>query len=93
MKPLSRDENELRGAWIVVRGRVAKDDVTERIEWLVAHSLRRLGTDASGWDTLFRDPADGRLWEMIYPQSEMQGGGPPLLRHLSPDAARAKYRW
>ena len=51
----------------------------------------KLGGDASGWDVLFRDPTDGRLWELIYPQSEPHGGGPPQLRCLTADEARQKY--
>jgi len=93
MNSLTPDEIELRGSWIAESGRVIKDDVAKRIEWLVEHSLRRLTTDSSGWDTLYRDPGDGRLWELIYPLSEMHGGGPPLLRNVSPEVARSRYGW
>lgn len=93
MTPLAADERELVGSWTVKRGHVAKDDVTIRIEWLVSHVLQRLASDASGWDTLYRNPSDGKLWELIYPQSEMHGGGPPLLRIVSPATARDKYKW
>ena len=40
---------------------------------------------------LYRDPNDNRLWELIYPQSEMHGGGPPELRNLTFNEARQKY--
>jgi hypothetical protein len=93
MKALASNETELVGSWTVKDNRILKDDVTDRIEWLIMHSLRQIGTDASGWDTLFRDPADGRLWELIYPQSETHGGGPPLLRNISPEIACDKYNW
>ena len=46
---------------------------------------------ASVWDTLFRDPRDGRLWEKIYPMSEMHGGGPPTLRLLPESDVVQKY--
>ena len=26
--------------------------------------LKKLGHDRSGWDTLYRDPASGKLWEV-----------------------------
>jgi hypothetical protein len=64
---------------------------SRRIHYLVTHRLVRLGTDASGWETLYRDPQDGRLWEHTYPQSGMHGGGPPALHVISPQAAAAKY--
>lgn len=94
MKDLSPDESELRGSWLTERRRIVKDDTAERIEWLILHRLQRLASDASGWDTLFRSRTDGRLWELIHPHSEMHGGGPPLLRLISSEAARIKYgRW
>ena len=46
---------------------------------------------SAGWETLYRDPRDGRLWELTYPQSEMHGGGPRRLHVLSRDEAAAKY--
>jgi hypothetical protein len=67
------------------------DEVTNRIDWLVEHHLVRIGSDQSGWDTLYKDPDDGRYWEHFYPHGEMQGGGPPALRLMSREDAEAKY--
>ena len=53
--------------------------------------LIEITTDTSGWDVLYRDPADGRYWELTYPQSHMHGGGPPRLTHLSFEQAKTKY--
>ena len=89
---LQPNETVLTGDWLTEGGRIVADDVCGRIEWLVESRLERLAADASGWDTLYRDPRDGRLWERTYPRSEMHGGGPPQLRVISPDAAAAKYR-
>ena len=44
-----------------------------------------------GWEVLYPEPRDGRFWELIYPHSQMQGGGPPRLHLLSSKEARAKY--
>lgn len=67
------------------------DETCQRIIDLTHHHLVELGRDASGWDALYRDSNDGRLWELIYPESELQGCGPPQLRCLSPNQARVKY--
>jgi len=53
--------------------------------------LREIGRDAGGWDILYRDPQDGRYWELIYPRSHMHGGGPPELRCLTPEETEKKY--
>ena len=70
---------------------VQSDAVTRRIEALVRNSLVRVGVTAGGWDTLYRDPSDGRLWEHIYPQSDRHGGGPPSLVVIAPLDAALKY--
>jgi hypothetical protein len=85
-------ETRLEGQWVSRKGKTKPDAVSERIARLVRNSLVRVAPDATGWDILYRDPRDGRLWELIYPHSEMHGGGPPLLRVVSIDEAHSKYR-
>jgi hypothetical protein len=85
---LDKDETELRGAWLPSGRSLDADHVCRRIGWLCASRLVLLGTDSSGWDKLYRDPQDGRLWELTYPMSDLHGGGPPLLSLT--DAAKAQ---
>jgi len=33
--------------------------------------LEQIGVDQSGWFELYRDPGDGQLWEISYPQGEL----------------------
>jgi hypothetical protein len=75
-------EEQLTGGWVAEAGGVVGDPVTERIESLVAGYLQPVATDPSGWDQLYRDPGDGRYWELTYPQSGLHGGGPPQLTCL-----------
>ena len=88
---LTPTETELIGRWKVVNGRVQADATCQRIEWLTSSYLEKIAAIGGGWETLFRDPEDGRYWERIYPRSEMQGGGPPSLSALSLEKAYAKY--
>ena len=88
---LQANETLLDGNWFVQNGRVVVDDVSKQIEWLIKSSLERLADDSSGWDTLYRDPQNGRFWECTYPHSEMHGGGPPRLKVISPEIAFKKY--
>lgn len=69
----------------------APDEVETRIRWLVAHCLQALGRTAEGWDWLFRDPRDGRLWEQTYPHGSLHGPGARRLAIVEEEAARRKY--
>ena len=53
--------------------------------------MPRLGITDGGWSALHFDPADGRLWELTFPESRLHGGGPPLLHVVSEEEAREKY--
>ena len=88
---LRAHETDLVGQWLDVGGRIEADAVADRIKHLVAHRLDRVGSADGGWSILFRDPRDGRYWELTYPRSATQGGGPPRLRYLTVGAAKAKY--
>lgn len=88
---LSPRETELNGSWIIQDGDVVADKVCIRISTLTKKYLQQVGTDQSGWDQLYLDPEDGRLWELLYLQSELEGGGPPTLRVVSLEGAKAKY--
>ena len=84
-------ETEIRGRWILVGGNVEKDEQCTRIEQLIGSELREIARDASGWEVLYVDPLDGRNWELTYPESNLHGGGPPMLREVTKEHARKKY--
>lgn len=88
---LADNETDLVGAWQMKKEKILADPTCRRIEWLVSNHLVQLGRDSSGWDELYRDPDAGRLWQLNWPQPEMQGGGPPRLSCLTIDVARRKY--
>ncbi len=88
---LLKAENRLTGSWIYKGNNISKDEITERIEWLLANHLNKIAEDSSGWEILYIDPEDNRLWELTYPHSEMQGGGPPALIQISNEEAKKKY--
>jgi hypothetical protein len=90
---LRPEESELVGQWKFDGRETRGDDACERIESLTANVLEQVavGIEYGAWETLFRDPADGRLWERTYPEGHMHGGGPPRLKVISEQDARAKY--
>ena len=63
--------------WIVVGGQVEGDPSCERIEEPILNHLREIARTSGGWEALYVDQSDNRLWELSYPKGEMHGGGPP----------------
>jgi Immunity protein 27 len=88
---LRPEEELLIGRWVELPSGVGPDETAKRIDVLIELFLVRVAIDASGWDGLYRDPADGRLWEVTYPESELNGGGPPKLECVSREYAADKY--
>jgi Immunity protein 27 len=78
MNKLRPDERRLVGGLIFENGQVRGDAVSERIDWLLSHHLEMIADspESGAWETLYKDPNDGRCWERTYPNSGMHGGGP-----------------
>jgi hypothetical protein len=93
IEPLKNSETELHGSYVIVDGESVEDRVTQRIECLTKHHLKRVAIDESGWLMLFRDPKDGRLWEHGYFQKYGHGIGPPSLKVISHEEARSRYKF
>jgi hypothetical protein len=84
-------EKVLTGKWIQQGGRIVADSVSDRIFALTKSHLIEVGKNSSGWNILYRDPGDGRLWELTYPQGDLHGGGPPHLNCITAADAGRKY--
>jgi len=91
MEPLGPAETELLETRLMVDGEIVRGPVALRIDHLIAHDLIEIGSGDGGWSTLYRDPADGRYWELTYPMSYMHGGGPRSLTLVSDAVAAQKY--
>ena len=77
-------EEGLRGVTFVYGGTEktdegpVKDQGWERV-LKETDRMERLNASGGGWETLYRDPDDGRFWKLTFPKSYMHGGGPPAL--------------
>lgn len=87
LKPV---ETELQGFWIDLGSAMVPDSTWERIKNLTDSSLILIKQGKEG-KTLYRDPADGRFWELIYSRPELKDGGPPLLKEIAADFALQIY--
>jgi hypothetical protein len=92
MMKLRPSEIELRGGWECVANSMKANVVSQRIQTLITAYLIKVGEDESGWNKLFQDPEDKRYWELSYAESEMHGGGAPLLKNLSIEEVSKKYQ-
>lgn len=88
---LKSEETILQGFWIDLGSALTEDANWERINRLVAESLEHLATSDNGTDKLYRDPGDGRFWELTPVMPGLKNGGPPLLKVIEPERAKEKY--
>lgn len=82
---LAPDEVELRASG------GEHDPIDARVLHLVRERMERIASSSDGWDTLFRDPRDGRLWELTFPEGNLFAGGPRRLSVIAEADAREKY--
>lgn len=91
MIKLKSNETILKGKWLLVKNSVVADRTCERINELITTVLVHCGTDKSGWNKLYQDPDDKRYWELSYPESDLHGGGPPMLKNVMATEVKSKY--
>jgi hypothetical protein len=84
---LKPDEHDLVGQWLDLGSRIVGDAVSARIRWLVSSHLERVAALPDDSATLFRDPGDGRFWELTTPHVN----GPPRLTNVTPESAATRY--
>ena len=86
------NETIIDSDWTIESNKIAHEEsiqIRERIYQLTHFYLENI--TKPDWDTLYRDPADHRLWELTYPKGEMHGGGYPRLSYISNEEAASKY--
>jgi hypothetical protein len=88
---LKHEETELRGFWIDLGSSMVPDASWDRIDYLTKESLELVETLADGAASLYRDPADGRLWELTKVAPQMKDGGPPRLTVIEAGEAAKKF--
>lgn len=88
MEKIQSHESSIEGKWIEIEGKVVVDENCARVELLIDSHLQKVAVSKSGWDLIYKDPADNRLWHLTYPQSHMHGGGPPSLFSVTESEAK-----
>lgn len=71
-------EEEILGKWIFENGEVIPDLNCLLIEYILKNDLKEIKASEDGWTKLYEDK-NGKIWELTYPESHLQGGWPPKL--------------
>ena len=77
------DRADLADRWIMRGSGMSNEGDAGEIDALLSADLAEVANTDDGWRIVYRHRATGVLWELSYPHSEMQGGGPRRLRELS----------
>lgn len=93
MNKLKVEETKLEGGIVFLENNFIEDETSKRINWLIKNQLKKMVADKSGWFVLYKDPNDNRYWELSYPQSELHGGGSPMLKVITETDAKVKYKF
>lgn len=91
MRKIEKNVTSIDGGWVFQNGLVVENDNSKLISNLVSSYLIKVGRDESGWESLYMDPLDERLWELTYPESGQHGGGAPRLDCVSNELENRKY--
>jgi hypothetical protein len=71
---------ELNDVWVLHDGKMIAEGDARTIDSLLEAKLIELRK--GNWAILYRHRDTEELWDLVYPQSEMHGGGPRRLRRL-----------
>ena len=81
----------IKGSWVKIDGKVVGDSNCEIINNMIENDLEKIADREEGWITLCKEKSTNNFWECTYPDSQMQGGGPPRLELLSKNEVIDKY--
>lgn len=56
-------------------------------------NLLQMVVDDVNWKVLHRNPLTGEYWKEFFPQSELQGGGPPVFVKISEEEAKREFKF
>jgi len=79
------------GKWIVENGKVIENQECVDIKNLTETELEQIATREGGWVKLYKNKNTGEYWELDYPQSELQGGGPPTHEQVEAGEVQKRY--
>ncbi len=89
---ISPDEFEIVGGFTQENGKLVPKKSSYRIVALCDNLLEKIISSEVHYSILYRDPNDGRYWELIFTEPEFHGGGTRKLTFISDNEAKVKYQ-
>jgi len=86
------NEFEIIGGTTYKHGKPTPDENSLRIATLRNHLLVKVAASATHWTVLYRDPTDGRYWELVEQSPSNHAGGCLCLVFISENEAKVKYQ-
>jgi hypothetical protein len=75
------NDKEIIGNWEFKKGKIIADLNCQLIESMLKEDLSEFKTSEDGWKKQYKGKEDD-IWELTFPQSHLQGGGPPKLTKI-----------
>lgn len=69
---------EITGKWIFENGKIFADSNCQLIKSMIENDLKEIKVSEDGWTKQYEDK-NGIIWELTYPESHLNGCGPPKL--------------
>lgn len=85
-------EFEIVGGFERKEGHLRPNANSHRIAELRNNLLQKIAGSARHFSVLYRDPNDGRYWELVSRNPEGHGGGTKSLIFISDNEAKIKYQ-
>ena len=89
---ISATEFEIAGGFERRGGQLKPNANSLRIAELRCRLLQKIAASAEHFSVLYRDPNDGRYWELFSQNPEGHGGGSKSLVFISDNEAKVKYQ-
>lgn len=75
------NDREIIGNWEFKNGKIIADLNCQLIESMLKEDLSEFKTSEDGWKKQYKGK-ESDIWELTFPQSHLQGGGPPKLTKI-----------
>ena len=75
-------KEEIIGKWTFNDGKIVADSNCDLIDSMIKNDLKQIEISEDNWTRIYKH-SNGSIWKLTYPESYLQGGGPPCLTRVT----------